>query len=82
MLVSSDLLIFISEKKHVLAECKQAQDRAISLINACNNEETVIIGNFRSALTEMEDEEDEDYDDDYAGQFDWLHDHDYDNEFY
>ena len=30
----------------------------------------------------MEDEEDEDYDDDYAGQFDWLHDHDYDNDFY
>ena len=61
-----------------ISECKKAQDRAISLINACGNEDTIIIGNYRSLLTEMEDDYDEDYDEDYAGEFDWLHDLDYD----
>lgn len=59
-------------------KCKKAQDRAISVINACSNEDTIIIGNFRSLLTEMEDDYDEDYDEDYAGEFAWLHDMDYD----
>ena len=58
------------------SDCKQAQDRAIALINACNMEETIIMGNTRAILNEIEDMEDEDYDDEYGGEFDWLHDFD------
>jgi len=49
-------------------ECKQAEDEAISLINACGDERTVILGNFRSLINEMEDEDYDDYDD-----FQWIH---------
>jgi len=53
-------------------ECKQAEDEAISLINACGDERTVILGNFRSLINEMEDEEeDKDYDD--YDDFQWIH---------
>ena len=55
-----------------IPECKQAEDEAISLINACGDERTVIVGNFRSLINEMEDEEeDEDYDD--YDDFQWIH---------
>jgi len=56
-------------------KCKQHQDKAIGLINACNDEDTVIIGNFRTMLTEEEDfEEDNDYD--YSDEFEWMHNYD------
>eukprot|EP00092_Neocalanus_flemingeri_P024095 GFUD01026140.1.p1 GENE.GFUD01026140.1~~GFUD01026140.1.p1 ORF type:complete len:332 (-),score=52.90 GFUD01026140.1:15-1010(-) len=60
-------------------ECKQAQDRAIALINACNDEDTIIIGTYRSLLNDLEDdEEDNDYADRYDDDYDssWLHDFD------
>jgi len=56
-------------------KCKQAEDRAIALINACGDEDTLVIGSFRSMLNDEEDNED--YDDyDYPGEWDWLHDYD------
>jgi len=54
-------------------ECKQSEDEAIALINACGDERTVILGSFRSLINEMEDdEEEEDYDD--YDDFQWIHD--------
>ena len=58
------------------ANCKRAEDDAIALINACGDERTVIIGNFRSLINDLEDEaEEEDYDED-DDDFNWIHDFD------
>ena len=74
-MTSNQLLCFSFKIKFNILECKQAEDRAIALINACGDEDTLVIGSFRSMLNDEEDNED--YDDyDYPGEWDWLHDYD------
>ena len=58
----------------LFSECKKAEDEAIALINACGDERTVIMGNFRSFIDDLENEED--YDDYDYQEFAWLHDYD------
>ena len=58
------LIIFMSE-------CKKAEDDAISIINACGDTRTAIIGSFRSMMSDMEDEEFFDNDEN-TDDFRWI----------